>query len=165
MHRLEIIGWIGTAAALGICGIAARMWTLAFGDLRFTKEQIRLRTMTPRDAARVVARWNFTTASVHLFFAIVLIWILIPGIPPTPRENATTMAIGIPLTWLLGISCLLLTDIKFRRQLRDSVRQPSEDNVIPLRGPTVRTRIGRPTAQVRLRAIDRSPSEGSGPSG
>src|SRR5712691_3327356 len=125
MHRLEIIGWIGTAAALGICGVAARMWSLAFGDLRFTKEQIHLRTMTPRDAARVVARWNFTTASVHLFFAIVLIWILIPGIPPTPRENATTMAIGIPLTWLLGISCLLLTDIKFRRQLRDSVRQPS----------------------------------------
>ena len=154
MHRLEVLGWVGTAAALCICGIAARMWYMAFADLRFTKEQIRLRTMTPRGAARVVARWNFTTASVHLFFAIVLIWILIPGIPPTPRENATTMAIGIPLTWLLGISCLLLTDIKFRRQLRDSVRQPTDDNVIPLRGPTGRTRIGKPPASGRPRASE-----------
>ncbi len=143
MHRLEVLGWIGTAVALCICAIAARMWFLALQDVRFTTRQIRDGSLGHRDPARVVARWNFTTVSVHLFFAIVLLWMLFPGVPPTPRENATIMAIGIPLTWALGMGCLLLTDLTFRRQLRESVRQPAGDNVVPLRSRASRTRQAR----------------------
>jgi hypothetical protein len=125
---------VGSAVALIICGVAGRLWYVALLDRRFTTRQIRGGAMDPRAAARVVARWNFTTATVHLVFALVLLWILIPWVPPTPRANATEMAVGIPLTWLAGICCLLLTDMKFRRQLRDSVRYPVDGNVVPLRG-------------------------------
>jgi hypothetical protein len=141
MPRIEVVGWIGTGVALALCAVAGRMWHLALQDMRFTRERIRTGAMGPRDTPRVVARWNFTTASVHLFFAIVLVWVLLPAIPPTPRDNATVMAIGVPLTWLAGISCLLLTDLKFRRELRASVRQSPAGNVVPLRSRRSRARL------------------------
>ena len=109
-------------------------------------------TVAQAHPARVVARWNFTTVSVHLFFALVLVWMLVPEIPPTPRANATIMAIGIPLTWLTGISCLLLTDIRFRRRLRESVRKPVDDNVVALRSRRSRERLSG------LRDVDRPPA-------
>jgi len=163
MHRLEVIGWIGTIAAVCICGVAARMWYLALEDLRFTKDQIRRGNLGAGDPARVVARWNFTTASVHLFFAVMLIWILVPEIPPTPRDSATTMAIGIPLIWLLGISCQLLTDMRFRRQLRESVRRASAGNVVPLDARRPSRKPPRMSAVAHRRTVDRGAPRGSVP--
>lgn len=134
MHPSDLVDWVGTIVAIGICGVAVRVWYLALSEIRLTKRQIAEGALDRGDPVAVVARWNFTTACVHLFFALVLVWILVPLIPPTPRSNATMMAVGVPLLWLVGVSCVLVTDLKFRRRLQAAVARGAGDNVIPLRG-------------------------------
>ena len=133
MDRLEVIGWVGTIAAVLIATIAAWMWHRALSDLVFTREQVRTGAVGANDPPCVVARWNFTTGSVRLFFAAVLIWIQVPAIPPTPAHNAELMAVGTPIVFLAGVGSLLLVDLRFRRRLRRVVRIPPESNVVAMR--------------------------------
>jgi hypothetical protein len=135
MDRLEVIGWVGTIAAVLIATIAAGMWHRALSDLVFTREQVRAGIVHASDPPCVVARWNFSTGSVRLFFAALLIWILVPAIPPTPAHNAELMAVGTPLVFLAGVGSLLLVDLRFRRRLRRVVRIPPESNVVAMRRP------------------------------
>jgi hypothetical protein len=133
MDRLEVIGWAGTGVAVVTATIAAWMWHRALSDLLFTREQVRAGAVHSSDPPCVVARWNFTTGSVRLFFAGVLIWILIPAIPPTPAHNARLLAVGTPLFFLAGVGSLLLVDLRFRSRLHRVLRIPPESNVVAIR--------------------------------
>jgi hypothetical protein len=133
MDRLEVIGWAGTIAAGLVATIAAWMWHRALSDLLFTRQQVRSGAVRASDPPCVVARWNFATGSVRLFFAGMLIWILMPAVPPTPVHNAELLAVGTPLVFLAGVGSLLLVDLRFRSRLHRVLRIPPESNVVAMR--------------------------------
>jgi len=135
MDPLVVVGWAGTLAALGVAGLAAWTWRHGLSDLLFTRSQVRRGVVPGEDAARVVARWHVTTGRIKFWFVVVLVWLLAPGIPPTAQHDPKLMAVAGPLIGLVGVTVLLVTDLRFRARLRRIGRETAPSNVIAFRRP------------------------------
>ena len=135
MDPVKLVGWVGTLIALGVAGLAAWMWRRGLSDLLFTRSQVRQGVVRGEDAARVVARWHLATGCIKFWLVVVLLWLLAPGIPPTAEHDPKLMAVATPLVCLVGITVLLLADLRFRARLRRIGREQSSSNVIAFRRP------------------------------
>jgi len=135
MDPFAVVGWAGTLIALGVACLAAWMWRRGLSELLFTRSQVRQGVVRSEDAARVVARWHLATGRVKFWLVVVLVWLLAPGIPPTVEHDPKLMAVGTPLVCLVGMTVLLLVDLRFRTRLRRIGRGTANGNVIPFRRP------------------------------
>jgi len=135
MDPLKVAGWAGTLMALGVAGLAAWMWRRGLTVLLFTRSQVRQGVVRSEDAARVVARWHLATGCIKFWLVVVLLWLLAPGIPPTAEHDPKLMAVATPLVCLVGVTALLLLDLRFRARLRRIGRGQGTSNVIAFRRP------------------------------
>ncbi|HXY71347.1 MAG TPA: hypothetical protein VEM41_02275 [Actinomycetota bacterium] len=135
MDPLVFVGWAGTLVALAVAGLAGWTWRRGLSDLLFTRSQVRRGVVPGDEAARVVARWHATTGRIKFWFVVVLAWLLMPGVPPTAEQDPKLMAVGAPLAALLGVTTLLVTDLRFRARLRRIGRDAATSNVVAFRRP------------------------------